>query len=495
MFARSSAFATPAALTSRAALLSSPLSLRPRITLPRAPCPALRLPPRAKIAEDAAAQGAEIAQSVPGGSGGDGDAGGDGAGKAGRAAMAAVVILLGVGLVEHDWISAHRDAALIGLFFAGYGSIVLEGLVDVNKAGPALLMSAGIWTTMLVSAGVGSAGGDAVLGGLGEAVLEVGQILLFLAGAMSAVEIMDGHDAFRVVTDKLPRGSRRQLLWAVGLATFFLSCVLDDLTTTIVMLSLLRKIIPADDAEVRAKFGGLVVIAANAGGAWSPIGDVTTTLIWQHGNISVFPTILSLFVPSLVCMLAATALIAPQLEDGPVASGEAARSADAALAKSKPPGSEPVFWTGLGALLFVPIFKTSFGVPPYLAMSVALGGLWAFTDFLHAGKEGREELRGEHLIQRVDINSLVFFMGILLAMGGLQEAGILASLSQSLDATFPNRDVVAGLIGFSSAIVDNVALVAATLGMWSLDQVPIDNATWQEIAFAAGTGGSMLCRL
>lgn len=445
---------------------------------------------------------AEMAEAVEGleaglGSAADGAAEGDeagqgGVGAVGRAVLVGASVLLGCALVQKDWLAAHRDVALVALFVAGYGSIVLEAALDVNKAGPALLMGAGVWTTMLVAAG--AAGKVGVLHGLGESVLEVGQILLFLAGAMSAVEIMDGHDAFRMVTDKLPRGSRRELLWAVGVSTFFLSCVLDDLTTTIVMLSLMRKIVP-DDVKMRQLFGGLIVIAANAGGAWSPIGDVTTTLIWQHGNISVLPTILGLFVPSLVCMLAATALIAPQLEDGPVAVGEAAEKAERRLAAEKPPGSESVFWAGVGALLFVPTFKTLTDVPPYLAMAVSLGFLWSMTDYIHAGKSGREDLRAEHLVKKVDINSLVFFMGILLAMGGLQEAGILGQLSHFLDANVPSRDIVAALIGVSSAIVDNVALVAATLGMWTLDQVPVDNATWQQVAFCAGTGGSMLCKL
>jgi Na+/H+ antiporter NhaD/arsenite permease-like protein len=467
-------------LIRRTYVLAPPRSLRQPVCAPTASASTER-------ASDV--KEAELVSSTGGDGGGGGEESSSGlsAGAVGRGVLVAGCAAMVCALAQGGWLAGHRDLALVGVFVAGYGAIVLEGFVDVNKAAPALLMGAAVWTTMLSVAAVGGGTGvTEVFGELDHAVLDVAQILLFLAGAMSTVEIMDGHDAFRMVTDRLPRGSKRQLLWAVSFATFFLSSVLDDLTTTIVMLSLLRKIIPDEDTEARMLFGGAVVIAANAGGAWSPIGDVTTTLIWQHGNISVLPTVLSLFVPSITCMMAATALIARQLADGPVVptstleSNEAAPTPDEILAAPKPPGSETVFWSGVAALLFVPVFKTVTGVPPYLAMAVSLGGMWALTDLMHADKKGRDHLRAEHLVQKVDINSLIFFMGILLAMGGLQSAGILGQLATFLDSNVPSRDVIAALIGVSSAIVDNVALVAATLGMWTLEQVPMDSATWQQ---------------
>lgn len=199
------------------------------------------------------------------------------------------------------------------------------------------------------------------------------------------------------------------------------------------------------------------------------------------------PTILSLFLPSITCTLAAVALIAPQLGDGPIVApsssavnDESNHHADYSVAFPKPPGSELVFWAGIGALLFVPAFKTWTGVPPFFAMALSLGFLWSLTDIYHAGRGDRDHLRAEHLVKKVDINSLTFFLGILLAMGGLQSAGLLEMLSHFLDSHIPSRDVVAALIGVSSAIVDNVALVAATLGMWNIKEVPADAATWQQ---------------
>lgn len=397
--------------------------------------------------------------------------------------MSAVTIIVGIvaAILQHSWVYEHRDLAMIGIFIIGYVGIILENTLAFDKTGVALLMGVGVWTVLMTDASNADAAHTIKLL-LSEKMADTSEILFFLVGAMTIVEIVDAHRGFKVVTDLIKTKSRKVLLWTIGIITFFVSAVLDNLTSTIVIVSLLRKLL--SDPEDRWLYGAVVVVAANAGGAWTPIGDVTTTQLWVHGNISALKTMSDLFIPSLMSLVVSLSFFTPMVGDGDFvrpASGTAKMA----------PRAKPVFLTGLAALVSVPVFKAVTGLPPYLGMLSGLGTLWVMTDVLHAG-EKRESLRGLTAIKRIDTSSVLFFLGILLAVGGLESAGILTTLAEYLDNFVPSRGIIATVIGLLSAIVDNVPLVAATMGMYTLDQVPRDGMLWQLIAFCAGTGGSLL---
>lgn len=398
-----------------------------------------------------------------------------------RIGAVGVFVAVIAALLQHSWIQDHRDLAMSGIFVLGYIGIILEERLAFDKTGVALLMGVGVWTVLMTDSGGGEAAEHVKLL-LSEQLGDISQILFFLIGAMTIVEIIDAHRGFKVVTDVITTNNKRALLWTVSVLTFFVSAILDNLTSTIVVVSLLRKLVA--DPKERLLFGAAVVIAANAGGAWTPIGDVTTTQLWLHGNITAVRTMIDLFIPSLVSMITSVALFTPMVGEGdftrpPGGTGELA------------PRAPLIFWTGLAALISVPIFKTVTGLPPYLGMLSGLGTLWVMTDVLHAG-EDRESLRGLAAVKRIDTSGVLFFLGILLAVGGLESAGILNSLAHLLDTYVSSKELVATAIGLLSSIVDNVPLVAATMGMYSLDQIPQDDTLWQLIAFCAGTGGSIL---
>lgn len=321
------------------------------------------------------------------------------------------------------------------------------------------------------------------LGQLGEKISEVSEVIYFILGAMTIVEIVDSHQGFKVVTDKISSSDKRGLLRVISLITFFMSAILDNLTTTIVMVSLLKKLLP--DIEDRRLFGAVVVIAANAGGAWTPIGDVTTTMLWISGQISVLPTMTDLFLPSIASMLISLLVIEKQIPEGTAVPEPTRQNSDLA------PRGALVFGTGLAGLLSVPVFKSVTGLPPYLGMLAALGVLWSLTDAIHAG-DTREELKAPAALKKIDTSGVLFFLGILLSVGALDSAGILRSLAELLDQTIPSETIVASVIGAASALIDNVPLVAATMGMYDLADKPMDSDLWQLIAYCAGTGGSML---
>jgi len=382
-------------------------------------------------------------------------------------------------ILQHSWVADHRDQTMTAIFVLGYAGIILEDLLDFHKTGVALLMGVGIWVTLMTA----SPDHALVVEELSTQVSSISEILFFLIGASTIVEIVDAHQGFKIVTDAITNNNRRVLLWAIGFITFFMSSVLDNLTSTIVMVSLLRKLI--DDPKERWLYGAAVVIAANAGGAWTPIGDVTTTMLWIGGQVTAAATIKSLFIPSLVSLVVTLGIMSPPLTGDvtrPVATGNDAMA----------PRGKLVFWTGLAALLSVPVFKAVTGLPPYLGMLSGLGVVWLVTDVIHAGEEDREALRGSAAVSRIDTSGVLFFLGILLAVAGLESAGILREVAVYLDAHISSREVIAAVIGLVSAVVDNVPLVAATMGMYSLDTVKPDSPLWQLIAFAAGTGGSML---
>lgn len=362
------------------------------------------------------------------------------------------------------------------IFALGYLAIIFEHTIKVNKTASALLMAVLTWMFFFFV--------NPDVHALGEKVNDISQIIFFLLGAMTLVEVVDVHKGFKVITDLIQTSSKRKMLWVIGFTTFFLSSVLDNLTTTIVMISLLRKLVP--ETKDRMVLGGMVVIAANAGGAWTPIGDVTTTMLWINGNITTLHVMKALFVPSLLSLIAALILFGWNLQ------GVYPRSVQYAHEEPVEPGSRLVFFCGIGALIFVPIFKALTGLPPFMGMLIALGALWLITDIIHAPYEAREHLRLPRILTRIDTSGVLFFLGILLAVAALDVAGMLTELARLLDRTIGNLSVIATLIGLISAVIDNVPLVAAGMGMYDLQIYPVDSYLWQMLAYCAGTGGSIL---
>ncbi|KAL4179276.1 hypothetical protein AMTRI_Chr13g119250 [Amborella trichopoda] len=327
---------------------------------------------------------------------------------------------------------------------------------------------------------------DIAVNELTHASAEVSEIVFFLLGAMTIVEIVDAHQGFKLVTDNITTRKPRTLLWVVSFVTFFLSAILDNLTTTIVMVSLLRKLLPP--SEYRKFLGAVVVIAANAGGAWTPIGDVTTTMLWIHGQISTVQTIQNLFIPAVVSLAVPLALMSLTSE----VDGKGQESPDVLASEQMAPRGQLVFGVGIGALLFVPIFKAITGLPPYMGILLGLGVLWILTDAIHYGESERQTLKVPQALSRIDTQGVLFFLGILLSVSSLEAAGILRELANYLDAHIPNVVLITSAIGVVSAVIDNVPLVAATMGMYHLSSFPMDAEFWQLIAYCAGTGGSML---
>lgn len=373
------------------------------------------------------------------------------------------------------------NTLMIVTFIVGYGAIAFEHVIKVNKSASALLMAVITWAIFFLISGA-----DIIHDGhlLGEKVNEVSQIIFFLMGAMALVEVIDSHKGFKIITDLIHTNSKRKMLWILGFVTFFLSAILDNLTTTIVMVSLLRKLVP--DTKDRMMLGSMVVIAANAGGAWTPIGDVTTTMLWINGNITTLNVMKSLLIPSLFGLISALILLGWNLK------GTYPRIVQRAHKEEVEPGARVVFFVGVGALIFVPIFKALTGLPPFMGILISLGVLWLLTDVLHSPHEKREHLRVPHILTRIDTSGVLFFLGILLCVSALDVAGLLSQLAQFLDRTVQNISVIATLIGILSAIVDNVPLVAAGMGMYDLATYPQDSFLWQMLAYCAGTGGSIL---
>ncbi|KAJ7946095.1 Na+/H+ antiporter [Quillaja saponaria] len=384
--------------------------------------------------------------------------------------------------INHSWVAANQDVAMALLFGIGYAGIIFEESLAFNKSGVGLLMAVSLW----VVRSIGAPSTDIAVSELTHASAEVSEIVFFLLGAMTIVEIVDTHQGFKLVTDNISTRNPRVLLWVVGFVTFFLSAILDNLTSTIVMVSLLRKLVPP--SEYRKILGAVVVIAANAGGAWTPIGDVTTTMLWIHGQISTLQTMKGLVVPSLISLAVPLALMSLTSE----VNGKGQETADALASEQMAPRGKLVFTVGIGALVFVPVFKALTGLPPFMGMLLGLGVLWILTDAIHYGESERQKLKVPQALSRIDTQGVLFFLGILLSISSLEAAGILRELANYLDAHIPNVELIASAIGVVSAIIDNVPLVAATMGMYDLTSFPQDSEFWQLVAFCAGTGGSML---
>ncbi len=375
--------------------------------------------------------------------------------------------------------SAHLFIILV--FTIGYLAIIFEHSIKINKTASALLMAVLTWMFLFIIKGAALPGSISLLG---EHLGDVSQIIFFLLGAMTLVELIDSHKGFKIITDVIQTGSKRKLLWILGLVAFFMSAILDNLTTTIVMISLLRKLVP--DKNDRLTLGAMIVIAANAGGAWTPIGDVTTTMLWINGNITTLAVIKSLFLPSLLSFALALVIFGWNLK------GNYKQIVAKAHKEEPEPGARVIFWCGLGALIFVPIFKGLTGLPPFMGILISLGALWVITDLMHHKHERRQHLLIPHILTRIDTSGILFFFGILLCIGSLDAIGLLRDLAEFLDRTVGNLALISTIIGLLSAIVDNVPLVAAGMGMYSLQTYPVDSPLWLMLAYCAGTGGSIL---
>lgn len=399
-------------------------------------------------------------------------------------------------------------ALLVVIFVVGYVGIALEHQIRINKAATALLIGVACWTVYMLDVDrlmPGSSVPDWFSAKLGvdhashlnreyllegqllHTLAEIAQILFFLMGAMTIVELVDAHEGFALVTDRIRAKSKTKLLWTVSWLTFFLSAILDNLTTTIVMVSLLRKLV--HDRETRRLFVGMVIIAANAGGAWSVIGDVTTTMLWVKGKIGTIETASSLFLASVACLLLPLIVqslwLPGELEQAPSGSQRH-------LDKNLKPWHQWLFLIlGVGGLLSVPVFKAVTHLPPFMGMLLALSLLWLASEMIsHTLDEKTRSSTGVlSVLQRIDMSSILFFLGILLAVGSLGATGVLGAFAQWLDQAIPSRSIVATVIGLVSAIVDNVPLVAAGIEMYSF---PENHEFWLMLAYCAGTGGSCL---
>ena len=396
--------------------------------------------------------------------------------------------------------------AIVITFVLAYLAIVLEHPLKLDKTVPALLAGVVTWT-LIFGAGLSVVDGEHQLGDAHEVLLhhlgEISQILFFLIGAMVIVELVDLHQGFSVITNRIITTDKKKLLWLVSWLAFFLSSVLDNLTTTIVFISLLRRLVP--DPKERLWYVSFVVIAANAGGAWTPIGDVTTTMLWIKEKVTTVGLIEHLALPSLAC-LAVPLLLAGLL---PVFKGNISQVKNSGAENGKQEkllSSKTMLAVGVGGLVFVPIFKALTGMPPYMGMMFSLSVVWLVSEFIHPGEDFTDErkkmLSARHALSRIELSSILFFLGILLAVSALDAVvatihadghpvGFLTAMAEGLQAAIPNLDIVVIVLGFLSAIVDNVPLVAAVMGMFPMEQFPVDAKLWQFIAYAAGTGGSI----
>ena len=388
---------------------------------------------------------------------------------------------------------------IVVVFCIGYLCIALEGVTKINKAAIALLMCVFCWTLLMLSPATFYPGVEApeVVHKVAEVIEhhlgDAGGTLFFLMGAMTIVEIVDTNGGFNFVRDAIKTRSKRKLMWRMAFMTFFLSAILDNLTTSIVMIMVLRKLV--QNREDRLIYAAMVVIAANSGGAFSPIGDVTTIMLWIKGVITTQGVISEIFIPSLVSMLVPAFILQYSLK------GKFDKSQNlppAEVSQFTQRQRNIIFWMGVGGLIFVPIFKTLTHLPPFMGILLVLGLLWTTTEIFHHNTEEGDTMakRVSDLLSRIDLSTIMFFLGILMAVAVLQEIGVLTALGESLDKmSGGNHYLVTGIIGVLSSIVDNVPLVAGCMGMYPVAEIgdmAVDGIFWQLLAYCAGVGGSML---
>ncbi|WP_342731201.1 sodium:proton antiporter NhaD [Bradyrhizobium sp. B117] len=374
--------------------------------------------------------------------------------------------------------------AIAVIFVVAYAAIALEHPLGINKSATALIGAALLWTVYAVTTGDHALVNHA----LNESVASTAQIVFFLIGAMTIVEVIDAHDGFEVITSRISTTSQVRLMWLVGFVAFFLSAILDNLTTTIVMVSLIQRLIAK--REDRLLFASLIVIAANAGGAWTVIGDVTTTMLWIGGQITPLNIMGAVFLPSLVNLLVPLAFLSFLVRGKTIAPPPKEDGLQVIEAFER----NLMFYLGLGTLIAVPAFKAVTHLPPFMGVLLGLGIVWLVGEVVHRGKDEhvRHPLTLAHALTRIDMGSIVFFVGILLAVACLEHAGLLTMLARWLEATIGRQDIIVVVLGLLSAVIDNVPLVAATMGMYDLGHYPPDSFIWEFIAYCAGTGGSIL---
>ncbi|MBQ8466406.1 MAG: sodium:proton antiporter NhaD [Prevotella sp.] len=388
---------------------------------------------------------------------------------------------------------------IVTVFVAGYLCIALESVTKVNKAAIALLMCVGCWTLLMMAPGAyyPDIAGEGVLhhisGVIEHHLGDAAGTLFFLMGAMTIVEIVDTNGGFNFVRDALKTRSKRKLLWRVAFMTFFLSAILDNLTTSIVMIMVLRKLV--QQREERLIYAALIIIAANSGGAFSPIGDVTTIMLWIKGVITTQGVITEIFIPSLVSMLIPAFILQFSLKGKFDKSQNLPKSEVSHFTKTQ---RNIIFWMGVGGLVFVPVFKTLTHLPPFMGILLVLGVLWTTTEIFHYNRAEDDTMakRVSDILSKIDLSTIMFFLGILMAVAVLQEIGVLAAMGEGLNETFSgNYYLINGIIGMLSAIVDNVPLVAGCMGMYPVAEagpMGVDGTFWQLLAYCAGVGGSML---
>ncbi|MEE2700100.1 MAG: sodium:proton antiporter NhaD [Bacteroidota bacterium] len=384
---------------------------------------------------------------------------------------------------------------MIVVFVLGYMAIALEHPIKIDKAASALIIG-GLGWALFAFSGIDH---HSLTHEIQHHIVDIAEILFFLLGAMTIVELIDAHQGFAIITDKITTNNKVKLLWILSVITFFFSAALDNLTTSIVMAALLTKLIKdKDDLWI---FAGIVILSANAGGAWSPIGDITTIMLWIGGQVSAVNIITSVIVPSVVCAVVPLLYLTFRLK-GEVQRPEAVMLEEHQKNPTTPFERNLVFYLGVCGLLFVPVFKTVTHLPPYVGMMFSLGILWMTTEVIHRSKnyEQKSQLSVIGVLKKIDTATIFFFLGILLAVASLQSAGQLDIVARWLDGTFNGQTaegiyVINIIIGLLSSIVDNVPLVAGAMGMYPIAEVGMyaaDGMFWEFLAYCAGTGGSVL---
>ena len=389
--------------------------------------------------------------------------------------------------------------AIVVVFVIGYACIALEALTKVNKAAIALLMCVFCWTLLMLAPGsyYPTIAADGVIHHIAEVIEhhlgDAAGTLFFLMGAMTIVEIVDSNGGFNFVRDALKTRSKRKLLWRMAFMTFFLSAILDNLTTSIVMIMVLRKLVQSRNE--RLIYAGAIILAANSGGAFSPIGDVTTIMLWIKGVITTQGVLTEIFIPSLISMLIPVAILSLSLKGKFDKSQNLVTGEVSQFTKTQ---RNIIFWLGVGGLIFVPVFKTLTHLPPFMGILLVLGILWTTTEIFHYNTSEDDTMakRVSDIMTKIDLSTIMFFLGILMAVAVLQEVGVLTMLGKTLDETFQgNHYLVTGIIGVLSSIVDNVPLVAGCMGMYPVQaagDLAVDGVFWQLLAYCAGVGGSIL---
>ena len=391
---------------------------------------------------------------------------------------------------------------IVVVFVIGYLCIALEGFTKINKAAIALLMFVGCWTLFMINPGEYIAGltpettASTIAGIIDHHLGGTAETLFFLMGAMTIVEVVDKNGGFNFVRDILQTRGKRTLLWRIVFITFFLSAILDNLTTSIVMIMILRKLVP--DHKDRMIYASLVIIAANSGGAFSPIGDVTTIMLWNKGVITAAGVMEEIFIPSLVSMIIPTLLLQRSLK-GELALVDTNKATDYEVLDFSKTQRKIIFVLGVGGLIFVPIFKSITHLPPFVGILLVLGVLWTATELFYRAEHGDNEgikHRVANLIAHIEMSTILFFLGILMAVACLEEIKVLENLGVWLnDVSKGNHYIVTGIIGVLSSIVDNVPLVAGCMGMYTVTptgDMAVDGIFWQLLAYCAGVGGSIL---